>query len=184
MSLPCWTAYWRSTAKRPRNELSTVKHYILEEVKKTNFVAIQADGTTDISTHCPMVLMLRYIDIHTNVQERFYEFIPIHNATADTISTALLERLSTVLPEGQVTRLIAQAYDGAAVMRGATGAVQRKVKDVYRNSHCEHCYAHQLDFVMQQAAGNIPHPQNWSFLFRPGWIFCILFPVIQSNYCA
>lgn len=41
-------------------------------------------------------------------------------------------------------------------MRGATGGVQRKVMDVYENAHYVHCYAHQLNLVMQQATSKIP----------------------------
>ncbi|XP_049926797.1 zinc finger MYM-type protein 1-like [Epinephelus moara] len=136
--------------------LSVLKTHILEEVKNVDYLAIQADETTDISTHCQLVLVLRYIDTHNNIQERFFEFIPLQNATADTIATSLLERLSTILPAGQESRLIAQAYDGAAVMRGATGGVQRKVRDVYASAHYVHCYAHQLNLIMQQATSHIP----------------------------
>ncbi|XP_071371303.1 zinc finger MYM-type protein 1-like [Centroberyx affinis] len=156
---------FKGTSKTVQNELldcmlSVLKDYILEEVKNADYLAIQADETTDISTHCQLVLVLRYIDIHNDVQERFFEFIPLQNATADTIATALLGRLSTILPEGQEGRLIAQAYDGAAVMRGATGGVQRKVKDVYENAHYVHCYAHQLNLIMQQATSHIPRITN------------------------
>ena len=42
---------------------------------------------------------------------------------ADAIATALLERLSTIPPAAPERKRIAQAYDGAAVMRGATGGV-------------------------------------------------------------
>jgi hypothetical protein len=67
----------------------------------------------------------------------------------------VLERLNTFLPEGQRGKLIAQVYEGAAVMRGATGGVQRKVKDVYGSAHYVHCYAHQLNLIMQQATSHI-----------------------------
>ena len=40
-------------------------------------------------------------------------------------------------------------------MREATGGVQRKVKDVYRMAHYVHCYAHQLNLIMQQATAHI-----------------------------
>ena len=86
-----------------------------------DYLAIQADETTDTATHCQLVLVLRYIDSLNKVQERFYEFIQLQNSTADTVATAVLERLNTFLPEGQRGKLIAQVYDGAAVMRGATG---------------------------------------------------------------
>ncbi|KAJ8014667.1 hypothetical protein DPEC_G00018030 [Dallia pectoralis] len=100
--------------------LSVLKDYILEEVKNY-FIPIQADETTDVSTHCQLVLVLRYIDTNSNIQEGFFEFITIQNATADTIATALQERLSTILSHGLKAKLIAQAYDGASVMRGARG---------------------------------------------------------------
>lgn len=67
-----------------------------------------------------------------------------------------LERMSALIPPKDKTKWIAQAYDGASVMRGATGGVQRKVMDVYENAHYVHCYVHQLNLVMQQATTKIP----------------------------
>ena len=84
--------------------LSVLKEYILEEVKSADFIAIEADETTDISTYCKLVLVLCYIHAKSNMQEQFFEFINIQNATANTIATALLERLSTILPKGQTCR--------------------------------------------------------------------------------
>ncbi|KAM4567259.1 zinc finger MYM-type protein 1-like isoform 2-T3 [Odontesthes bonariensis] len=152
---------FKGTSKKVQNELldcmlSVVRSFIQEEVRNANFVAFQADETTDISTHCQLVLVLRYIDANNEIQERFMEFIKIQNASTDTISSVLLERLHTILPEGQKAKLIAQAYDGAAVMRGATGDVQRKVMDAYENAHYVHCYAHPLNLIMQQATSHMP----------------------------
>ncbi|XP_030593986.1 uncharacterized protein LOC115786093 isoform X2 [Archocentrus centrarchus] len=62
------------------------------------------------------------MDAKNTVQERFFEFIPLQSATADSIATALKEHLATILPEDQKAKLICQAYDGASVMRGATAA--------------------------------------------------------------
>ena len=58
---------FKGTSKTVQNELldcmlSVVRDYILEEVKNADFISIQADETTDISTHCQLVLVLRYID--------------------------------------------------------------------------------------------------------------------------
>jgi len=51
--------------------LSVVRSYIPEEGKNANFVAIQADETTDISTHCQLVLVLRYSELSNyEIQER------------------------------------------------------------------------------------------------------------------
>ena len=54
----------------------------------------------------------------------------------------------------------AQAWQ-AAVMRGATGVVQRKLLDVYGNTHYIHCYAHQLNLIMQQATSHIPRIRHF-----------------------
>lgn len=136
--------------------LSVVKSFIQEEVKNAHFVAIQTGETTDISTHCQLVLVLHYIDANNNIQEWFLEFISIQDASADTSSSAFLERLHSILPELQKAKLIAQAYDGATVMRGATGGVQRYIMDVYENARYVHCYAHQLKLIMQQATSHLP----------------------------
>ncbi|KAI4795377.1 hypothetical protein KUCAC02_031457 [Chaenocephalus aceratus] len=67
---------------------------------------------------------------------------PGSSQTADTascVATALMERLGTILPDGQQGKLIAQAYDGAAVMRGAKGGVQRK-----RTAILDQVVAHRL----------------------------------------
>ncbi len=100
------TTVFKGTSKTVQNELldsmlSVVKDYILEEVTATDFIAIQADEMTDLSTRCQLVLVLRYIDSNGNIQERFFEFFTIQNANADSIATALLDSLSTILPNGQ-----------------------------------------------------------------------------------
>ncbi len=41
-------------------------------------------------------------------------------------------------------------------MRGATAGVQRKMQAVYPNARYIHCYAHQLNLIMQQATSHIP----------------------------
>ncbi|XP_014873198.1 zinc finger MYM-type protein 1-like [Poecilia latipinna] len=132
-----------------------MKEHIIKEAQSSDFLSIQADETVDVATQCQLVLVLRYIDAKNTVQERFFEFIPLQSATADSIATALKERLATILPEDQKAKLICQAYDGASVMRGATAGVQKKIQDVYPNAHYIHCYAHQLNLIMQQATSHI-----------------------------
>ncbi|KAM3842976.1 zinc finger MYM-type protein 1-like [Diretmus argenteus] len=151
---------FKGTSKTVQNELldsmlSAVRDHIIKEAQSSGFVSIQADETTDIATQAQLVLVLRYIDGKNNIQERFFEFIPLQSATAESIATALKERLATILPEDQKSKLICQAYDGASVMRGATAGVQKKIQDVYPNAHYIHCYAHQLNLIMQQATSHI-----------------------------
>ncbi|PIO23503.1 hypothetical protein AB205_0085560 [Aquarana catesbeiana] len=136
--------------------LSVVKEHIIQEARSSDFISIQADETTDIATQCQLALVLCYIDAKNNVRERFFEFIPLHSTNADSIATVLQERLAVILPGDQKHKLISQAYDGASMMRGATSGVQKKIQDMYPNAHYIHCYAHQLNLIMQQATSQIP----------------------------
>ncbi len=152
---------FKGTSKTVQNELldcmaSVIRERIVEEVKAARFVAIQANETTDISTQTQLVLVLRYIDGKHAVQEWFFEFVPILSTTAGSIADAILERLNSVLTEDDKCKLIAQAYDGASVMRGERAGVQQKVWEERKNAHYLHCYAHQLNLIMQQATSHIP----------------------------
>ncbi|XP_060942472.1 zinc finger MYM-type protein 1-like [Limanda limanda] len=128
--------------------LSVLKDCILDEVHKAEYLAIQVDETTDVSPQGQVVLVLRYIDLHNTVQERFFDFISLANP--DSIFSSLLEKLRTLLPEGQECRLIAQAYDGAVRWSYV------EVLEVYGNAHYVHCYANYLDVIAQQATSRIP----------------------------
>ena len=152
---------FRGTSKTIQNELldcmfDVMQGHIIQELKDAEFISIQADETTDVSTHCQLVVVFRYIDTANTVQERFFSFKSIDGqSNADGISAVILDQLRLVCsPEitADRARLIAQTYDGASVMRGASGGVRKKVQDVYPNAHFIHCYAHQLNLVMEQAA--------------------------------
>ncbi|KAI2646644.1 Zinc finger MYM-type protein 1 [Labeo rohita] len=148
---------FKGTSKTVQNELldcmlSVVREQIIQDAQSSDFLSIQADETTDIATQCQLVLVLRYIDAKGNVQESFFEFIPLRSTTADSIATNVF---AVILPEDQKSKLISQAYDGASVMRGDTAGVQRKMQDVYPNAHYIHYYAHQLNLIMQHATSHI-----------------------------
>ena len=151
---------FKGTSKTIQNELlecmlAVMREHIVEEVKSANFVAIQADETTDVSTQTQLVLVMRYIDSNHKVQERFFEFLPISESTSVSIASVLLERLNGLFADNEKVKLIAQAYDGASVMRREKAGVQQKVREHFKNAHYVHCYVHQLNFIMQQATSRI-----------------------------
>lgn len=84
------------------------------------------------------------------------EFIPILNSTAESIASVILERLNSLFTDDDKAKLIAQASDGASVMRGERAGVQQKVHKHYEYAHYVHCYAHQMNLIMQQATSQIP----------------------------
>lgn len=124
--------------------------HIKKEIKDASFVAVMADDTTDVSEHTQMVIVLRYM-VSEEIVERFWVFFTPENQTADGLSKCILDQLDIIL-DGNREKLIAQTFDGASVMKGKKGGVQAKIKLVYNNAHFVHCYAHQLNLIMKNAA--------------------------------
>ena len=64
--IPHYHCFIKDTSKTVQNELLecmlwVLRDCILEDVKTADYLAIQADETTDIATHCQLVLVLYYI---------------------------------------------------------------------------------------------------------------------------
>ncbi|KAJ1179402.1 hypothetical protein NDU88_004636 [Pleurodeles waltl] len=158
-------AVLKGTSKTIQNELlecmlEIIRSYIVQELKTTDFVAIQADDTTDVASKTQSVLIFRYIESDSKVVERFYGFTHLRDSSAETVATAMFTELNLIFPDNpQKQKLIAQSYDGASVRSGIFGGLQEKIRDVYPNAHYVHCYAHQLNVIMQQAVAKISEAQ-------------------------
>lgn len=72
-----------------------------------------------------------------------------------------------------VEKLIAQTYDGAAVMVSDLNGLQAKVRAVAPSVVFVHCYAHRLNFVLSQGLKNIPKTK----------IFCATLGGFSSYFC-
>ena len=163
--------------------LKTLQCTIQKEVKQADFVAVIADDTTDVSNHLQNVVVFRYI-VSGKVVERFWSFCDLPQGNAENISANVISCFNSILPgahdkqklvaqcydgasvmSGQhggvqsivkdKQKLVAQCYDGASVMSGQHRGVQSIVKETYPNAHYVHCYAHQLNLILQQATSQI-----------------------------
>ena len=95
---------------------------IAKQVDETSCVAVQADETTDVSCKSQMVVVLPYILPCNTVTERFLEFVEVKDKTG----VGLCNSFQVVLePLKLREKLIAQTYDGAAVMSGNVRGVQK-----------------------------------------------------------
>ena len=126
---------------------------LLRDIKEANFVAIQADETTDIICISQFVIILRYIK-DQKPTERFLKFVDVISRSAAGLSEILLKELDKI--DGIKEKPIAQTYDGASVMSGSTGCVQALVKNHYPYARYVHCFAHQLNLVLKKLTDNIP----------------------------
>jgi hypothetical protein len=69
--------------------LHVVRNLIIKEVELADFVAIQADETTDVSVQDQMVFILRYT-LGQKIYKRFWGyFLPLSH-TVDGISSCIL----------------------------------------------------------------------------------------------
>lgn len=146
---------FKGVSKTIQNEildclLQIYRDEIKREIRKSSFVAVMADDTTDISEHTQMVIVLRYV-LNEEIFERFWGFFTPDDQTANGISKCILDQLEIIL-EGNTQKLISQTFDGANVMKGKKGGVRAKIQNIYPHAHFIHCYAHQLNLIMGNAA--------------------------------
>jgi hypothetical protein len=144
------------TSKTIQNELldsmlHVARNLIIKEVELADFVAIQADETTDVSGQDQMVLILRYT-LGQKIYERFWGYFLLLSHTADGISSCILEQLSALKLDSYPKKLIGQSYDCASVMSGKIKGVQKIIRDKYPYAYFVHCYAHQFNLIVSKAA--------------------------------
>lgn len=140
---------FKGTSKTIQNELlagmlEVCHEEIKKEIDSAKFVAIIADDITDVSDNTQTVLIFRY-EYCGNVYERFWGFLNPNGQDADAIS-----EVRPVIKNND--KVIAQSFDGAAVMSGRINGVQAKLKEVFSNARFIHCYAHQLNLIISQCA--------------------------------
>jgi len=147
------SSVFKGTSKTIQNDIldcmfRVCQDEILAEVKATEFLSIQCDETTDVSNQCQMVLILRYVKENIAC-ERFWCFVRVYDKTALGLARYIKNEIDPMIEDPQ--KLIAQTYDGANVMSGSVGGVQTIIREKYPNAYFVHCYAHQLNLIMQKS---------------------------------
>jgi hypothetical protein len=145
------SSVFKGTSKTVQNELLEVCHEkIKAELNETKFVALMADETSNVSEHLQMAIVYRY-EMDGNEQERFGGFFNPEGQSAAEMSDCISTELNSTF-SGDSNKIVAQTFDGAAVMRGSVNGVQSKIKECFPLAHYVHCYAHQLNVIMERAA--------------------------------
>ena len=83
-------------------------------------MSVQADETTEFLCKSQFVIIVRYVKDFEPV-ERLFKFVELQDRTTNGLTQALKENLDS---HNLKSKLIAQAYDGAGVMRGSINGVQ------------------------------------------------------------
>lgn len=130
------------TSKTIQNELiecigTVVRNEIKDEISKAMFVSIMLDETVDISKKSQLSTTIRYISESNQhyAVERFIKFSYVSNErTAD----GLYNHIKNFIEEFDFAeKLIAQTYDGAAVMAGNTTDYKNSSQiNIIRHNSC------------------------------------------------
>ncbi|XP_015948563.1 uncharacterized protein LOC107473499 [Arachis duranensis] len=110
------------------------------------------DEARDESKREQMYVVLRFVDKHGCVQERFFDLIHV----SDTCSLTLKTEISSVLSRHNldVQNLRGQGYDGASNMRGEWRLQALFLKDCLF-AYYIHCLAHRLQLALVSAAKEV-----------------------------
>lgn len=91
------------------------------------------------------------------VFERFLGFIDVsQKQDSESLTSAILNFLEQ--SNIQNIPIVAQSYDGAAVMSGKRAGVQTKLKEYYPSAIYVHCMAHRINLVVIDMCKNIKVP--------------------------
>lgn len=79
-------------------------------------------------------------------------FIGFYDVSSDRSAKALSNFVKHIIDLfGCGSKLVAQTYDGAAVMSGALNGTQKLVRDIYPSAIFIHCFAHILNLVLSKS---------------------------------
>uniref|UniRef100_A0A8D9A6D5 Zinc finger MYM-type protein 1 n=1 Tax=Cacopsylla melanoneura TaxID=428564 RepID=A0A8D9A6D5_9HEMI len=147
---------FKGTSKDIQNDLlecmlDVVQETIIQEIKESDYVSIIVDETTDVSRQFQMSIICRYILPTGKPVERFWTFCNPDDHTAPALASTIKTELEKMIGNDN-EKLISQSYDGGSVMSGRTNGVQAIIRNDYPRANFVHCYAHQLNLIMEHAS--------------------------------
>lgn len=146
---------FKCTSHVIRNELLDCMYNVYiddlkNDINNTDFVSVQADETTNINGMSQFVIILRFIK-DCKPLERFVTLVEVQDRTANGLSEVLKNILD---PFNLDKKLIALAFDSAAVTNDHRESVLTLLKLKFPNVKYVYCYSHVLDSVIKNACSN------------------------------
>lgn len=144
----------RYTSHDIQNELievmsALVREHIVEEVGES-FYTLKADGTRDPTGRENISIVLRFLNELCEPTERLLTIATADQGDAVTLTDTIIKELTTA--GLSLEKIISQVYDGASLMSGKHGGVQKLLQEkLDRTIPYVHCYNHQLHLVVTHA---------------------------------
>lgn len=146
-----------------QNEIITccsieVTNQIIQEVKESKMYAVMADEARDGHTE-QLAVCVRYVHQDGKIKERFLCLTKLDGYNAEAITNVI----EGVLVSNNISNLkvVAQTYDGAAVMSGSMRGVQARFRENHPEAIYVHCYAHDLNLVLCHTCKAIPEASEF-----------------------
>ncbi|XP_065318813.1 zinc finger MYM-type protein 1-like [Gordionus sp. m RMFG-2023] len=135
-----------------------VVKYIASEIREAGYFAVMADDTRDVSSYEQFSICVRYVDKTKTPKESFIPFQKVEDLDAESLTKTLI----TTLNNNSINAIcVAQAYDGASVMKGHLSGVQERYRQNHKMAIYVHCYAHKLNLVLISACKSVPQSRKF-----------------------
>ncbi|CAB3980295.1 52 kDa repressor of the inhibitor of the kinase-like [Paramuricea clavata] len=108
-----------------------------------------ADETMDVSAMEQMSICIWFVNSNMEVCEEFLGFVKLTKMDVQFVFDVFIPILKGWGLD--LTGLVGQGYDGAAVMSGSNNGLQKKVSDAYPKAVYVHCCSHVLNLALAGA---------------------------------
>ncbi|XP_028395720.1 zinc finger protein 345-like [Dendronephthya gigantea] len=125
---------------------------VTKEIQQAEYFALLVDETKDLSKQEQLTFVLRSV-FEYEVHGEFLGFRNAEELTAESLSDAIQDEMKQI--GVNINNLVAQGYDGAAVMSGKCSGVQERIKTVVPQALYVHCFAHRVNLVIVQAVKSV-----------------------------
>ncbi|CAF1213615.1 unnamed protein product [Adineta steineri] len=129
-----------------------IQKYIVNElIDQNKFYAVIADETSDISGTERLSISIRFVSEENNISIK--EIILGCVSLSDLSAVRITEAIITFIRKCglDIKESVGPGYDGASVVAGKYGGVQKLMKDIAPRAVYIHCSNHSLDLVLAYA---------------------------------
>ena len=135
-----------------------------EVVRRAGIFTVMMDETTDVSHREQVAIYVRYVhdsDGSSEIEKRLLALIDTAETTGEALATLLLYTLTE--HNLHVNNVVGQAYDGGSKMQVASKGVQARIKALNPTAFFAHCFAHNLNRPLVNAAcdATVPDVRNF-----------------------
>ncbi|XP_038689137.1 zinc finger MYM-type protein 1-like isoform X2 [Tripterygium wilfordii] len=126
-----------------------VVQIIIQELRD-DFFAVLVDESSDVSGKEQMAIVLRFVDEHGLVKERFIGVVHVMETSALSLKVAID---SLFADHGlSLMKVRGQGYDGASNMKGEFNGLKSLILNENESAYYVHCFAHQLQLALVAVA--------------------------------